>query len=640
MVNRVATARATYELLAKTLKVEAEVELLIGRTRPLDRDEYMRELTPKLESSTEPRVGDKPIVVVATQTIEVGADFDFHALFVEAASYASLKQRVGRLNRLGVRDEARGAIVLVTAEAEDDPLYGKTISATWSLLETHARDGLVDLGISTAPGPTKATEVEKPSTPQLSPSLLNLLVQTSPKPAVEPDVAELLHGFATQPPDVSVVWRDGLVGTDGELQADRAKELLRVLPPLATEAMSLPYATFRQWVARWGSKKPRKLVDGGDVEGEAQPESDREELDAWVVTVDSDEIRVEKAERVHPGALVVIPTTRGGADRFGWRPDDASPVSDLSLQAREQPRRERVLVWTREIADAWLQRAPQEAADDDTKPVLDALADPDASLSEARGSLNDWFAASAARLPPNVVELFEQVRDRRAEWLETGDQKWGVLLRDGRVTGADLVEGAELQRSVRVPLVDHLRKVGELAERFARGVGLPESLVAVLRVAGGTHDMGKADPRFQRRLSAEDGQLLAKSDTYDCKAPRGERHEVYSVAVLDQHPVLCEAVAEHRDLVRYLVGTHHGYGRGLHPTANDPGISFDAPYAGQMFSYVGRPAMYALGSGWADLFVSQNRTYGPWLLAYLEAILRLADHRRSELEIEECGGER
>ena len=50
--------------------------------------------------------------------------------------------------------------------------------------------------------------------------------------------------------------------------------------------------------------------------------------------------------------------------------------------------------------------------------------------------------------------------------------------------------------------------------------------------------------------------------------------------------------------------------------------------------------MYALGSGWANLFVSQNRTYGPWLLAYLEAILRLADHRRSELEIEECGGER
>lgn len=69
-------------------------------------------------------------MVVATQTIEVGADFDFHAMFVEAASYAALKQRVGRLNRLGVREAARGAVVLVRADAKADAIYGETINAT------------------------------------------------------------------------------------------------------------------------------------------------------------------------------------------------------------------------------------------------------------------------------------------------------------------------------------------------------------------------------------------------------------------------------------------------------------------------------------------------------------------------------
>ncbi len=258
VVNRVATARALHDALRKNLKDTAEVELLIGRVRALDRDRYLSALTPKLKSSSEPREGAKPIVVVATQTIEVGADFDFHALFVEAASYAAIKQRVGRLNRLGVRAAARGAIVLVRADAKADALYGETIDATWTLFERHARDGVVDLGIAHAPAPTKETAVHKPVTPELSPSLLSLLVQTNPRPAVEPDVAEYLHGFAMQVPDVTVIWREGLTDGSGVVDEGRAREILAVLPPLSVEAMSLPYSAFRQWAARWDAGTARK----------------------------------------------------------------------------------------------------------------------------------------------------------------------------------------------------------------------------------------------------------------------------------------------------------------------------------------------------------------------------------------------
>ena len=125
VVNRVATARAVHDALKKALKESAEVELLIGRVRPIDRDAHLSVLAPKLKASNAPRAGAKPVVVVATQTIEVGADFDFHALFSEAASFSAIKQRVGRLNRLGLRDGARGAVLLVRADAENDPIYGR-----------------------------------------------------------------------------------------------------------------------------------------------------------------------------------------------------------------------------------------------------------------------------------------------------------------------------------------------------------------------------------------------------------------------------------------------------------------------------------------------------------------------------------
>ena len=602
VVNRVATARALHELLRKQLKGAADVELLIGRVRPLDRDRFMRELAPRLKSSTSPRPGERPIVVVATQTIEVGADFDFHSLFLEAAGYSATKQRTGRLNRLGRRCAARGAIVLVRADKDTDPLYGATIGTTWELLQSHATDGVVDLGIDKAPPSSAETSPESPATPLLSPPLLALLVQTSPRPAVEPDVAEFLHGFSGQVPDVAVVWRDGLVDEHQGLLDDKAAEILRVLPPLSTEAMSVPYGAFRQWAARWEGDKRGKMDDEGDLEGDSRPsfEDERERIDGEVLVVTGEEITRRRADRVRPGDVVVVPASRGGCDASGWHPLSTATVPDLSLAARSSDlvststtpptrpsrrQREAVLVWTPEIAHAWL-----AGSTDTSRPALDALSDSYASLSDAREELVAWFDANEASLPAIVLETHRRLSSGRLEWLEDEKaERFGLLLREGRPTGEDLNGETELQRSVNVRLDEHLRTVGELAQAYARSVGLPDSLVIALGLAGSTHDLGKADPRFQQRLGAPDGTLLAKSVTYDTKVPRGERHEAYSVAVLDAHPDALQAAAEHRDLIRYLVGTHHGYGRAAHPQVQDAGVSFSVPHEGLDLAFNGRP---------------------------------------------------
>ena len=115
-------------------------------------------------------------------------------------------------------------------------------------------------------------------------------------------------------------------------------------------------------------------------------------------------------------------------------------------------------------------------------------------------------------------------------WKREGE-RIEIMLRESKAGPDDLVESASLQRTVRVLLRNHLQSVGELASVYAAGVGLTPSLIAALGAAGTAHDLGKADPRFQRAASPGSDELLAKSDEYDRSVPRGERHEAYSVAI-------------------------------------------------------------------------------------------------------------
>ena len=77
--------------------------------------------------------------MVATQAIEVGADFSFDLLITECAPIDSLRQRFGRLDRRGTYADGTGAaaeaIVLgVRSEMnakKPDPIYGDAAKETW-----------------------------------------------------------------------------------------------------------------------------------------------------------------------------------------------------------------------------------------------------------------------------------------------------------------------------------------------------------------------------------------------------------------------------------------------------------------------------------------------------------------------------
>lgn len=327
--NTVRNARAVFSAIGHDDKY-----LLTGRQRPLDREQILEGLLPRIESGAPPSA---PLIVVATQCIEAGADFDFDAMVSEACPIDALRQRLGRLDRLGNRGASRCILVRPT-RFDDLPPYGGASEAAWRWLETHAKSRnkrkVVELGAEgwTALGglvPEEARSARPERVTLLKPHLRQL-ARTSPRPTVESDIDLYLHGPDRDPGAVSLVWRREKLFED--VDASAATEILRILPPSAPEACEIPLWEARAWLV--GISPP---PDAGDVEGAAGPKNRRNNdpllgrvlrwdgWDAGATVIDVKNIRA--------GDVLVVAASRGGYDDFGWSPASGTPVDDLADDA-------------------------------------------------------------------------------------------------------------------------------------------------------------------------------------------------------------------------------------------------------------------------------------------------------------------
>jgi CRISPR-associated endonuclease/helicase Cas3 len=205
-----------------------------------------------------------------------------------------------------------------------------------------------------------------------------------------------------------------------------------------------------------------------------------------------------------------------------------------------------------------------------------------------------------------------------------------------------------------VTLQSHSRDVRDLAEAFARMLGFDDRIVADLRLAAWLHDVGKADPRFQRWLvggsevrAAMLGELLAKSSLppgsraerqlAQARAgyPHGYRHELLSLAMVERNTDIL-AQASDRDLVLHLVASHHGWCRPFAPLLDHPDdFEVTLEHDGVRLSGRTRHFKARLDGGVGGRFWLLTERYGWWGLAWLEAVMRLADHRASEAAAEQ-----
>lgn len=667
-VNRVATARKAYKLLAE--KHPERAVLLTGRMRPIDRDDTIAEqLKPLASTGSAERKLDQPVFVVATQTLEVGADLDFDVLVTECASLDALRQRFGRLNRMGRPIEARAAILIRADQSEnsdDDPVYGAALAKTWAwLAEEAGKNGEIDFGIRALskhlPKAGRLAELNAPTVnaPVMLPAHVDCWAQTSPEPEPSPDVALFLRGPERGAADVQVCWRAD-IDVETPEAGTASREALVFCPPAAAECMPVPIGTFKRWMAGEAADDDSADVEAtaeGEVEVRLESRGGKKRVVRWRGRNDIETI--DDPKTIKPGDVVVIPVQSGGWEYLGDIPckAGATPTLDWGDRAHCQIRAKAQLRLHPAVLSQW----PECAARDLLMGfATDAPAryeeDPDGIAEDLVGALKSvgdddsvpsWLRRIAAALADDsrlqrginlhpLAGLIVRGSRRLPAVEETADQFSDE-------------DDASASGTVRVPLFEHLPGVAAYARRFAAGCGLPAPLVEAIERAGLLHDLGKADPRFQALLRngnpwTGDILLAKSSDIPQGRAayqralraagyPEGGRHELLSVRLIENAPKLLPTDDALKNLVLHLVACHHGYCRPFAPVVFDERprqIRLD--FHGQTLIYSSDTGMERIDSGVADRFWYLVRQYGWWGLAWLEAILRLADHRRSEAE--------
>jgi len=674
VVNRVDLARQIFEKLGKTLGERGKVLLLTGRIRPLDRDRLLCEIKPLFTAPKRPDP-DPPIILVATQTVEAGADLDMDALVTEIAPLDSLRQRFGRLDRLGEKRDTRAVVLHPPGKPPKDPakerdnpwipivrIYGESPYATKEWLEK--LDDEPDFGIDgLAPvlekmGPKlELLLAPRARAPALLPPYVDLWATTSPAPAATPEPTLFLHG-----PDISagiqIAWR-----SDIDLADEGSANLsLGICPPSSLEAMPVPLWAARKWLRA-------ETVDTGvaDVPDRA-PESDRSPAIGRPCLKRSGERWIKAfADDLRPGDIVVVPSDFGGCDGFGWNPEHRGTVGDLGAEAHYHQRLKGALRVTRKtLANVLIGGTDEEAAIDASETWRDILAliqevGDDLDAERTRASLTE-----IDHLPTIWRSLLAAMKGRSVsiEFYDDDDRTKGFLLFAKRALPQKVLNGVDEGEAgddsvtdqhdswatgVRVELVDHLGHVETKARDLARLAGLDSGMTNLLALAGRMHDLGKADPRFQADLhgasalarlgllDAVPGPMLAKSDQGgrwrpgQRAAPENFRHEALSVALAQRHPAVKKLDEDDRDLVLWLVGTHHGYGRPFFPPSSDPAPDTETTLEIDdrgLFAKA-EEAPLRLDQGWFERAERLNRRFGPWELARLEAIVRLADHAAS-----------
>ncbi|HLG67310.1 MAG TPA: type I-U CRISPR-associated helicase/endonuclease Cas3 [Acidimicrobiales bacterium] len=656
--NTVALARATYRELARS-DPEADIVLLIGRCRGAERELVVKECLPRLQAVLERPPAPK-IIAVATQTIEVGADLDFDFLVTEAAPLDALLQRLGRLDRLGLRGRATAAVVRA-AGAADDPVYGRATSRTWSWLVEQcevppatkvknvvaALDGApaVELGPSAlgnllTPSVRRELAAEAPLSPVVLGPVLEAWARTAPAPEPDQPVAPYLHGIERPAAEVLVCWRAGLPSPSNDFEA--WEEELQSAPVLAEETVAVPV-----WEAR------RFLIGApagpvADIEGMPDPEEDlpdldeREPVSAVVLTPDGEVVAADR-HSLQPGMTLVLPSEVGGHDRWGWTGETGEPVTDVADVVAHARGRLRLRWRPSVVGIEELPRLPDGDADDPAEGLAQALSELQEAAPELRAGVAQIVGELAGSRGTRVVELPDRWKILDAPGGQALDP---AISDDDEVSTSGSSEPVSLRR--------HLWDVAGLAEEQARLIGLPPPLVHAVELAGRAHDLGKADPRFQAMLHGGDAlralaasEPLAKSgmDPTDREAfrrarrrsgwPKGMRHEAISAALLAElrvtYPELFRDVDV--DLVRHLVQSHHGHARPLLPPVVDEApedVTFGLPLPSGPDAVAKVPSDRDLVD-WEgpSRFALLGRRYGLWGLALLEAIVRMADMEAS-----------
>jgi len=447
-----------------------------------------------------------------------------------------------------------------------------------------------------------ATTAE-PLRPELTRPLVDAWSMTSlDEHPGRPEVDPWLRGFRPDdPPQTTVVWRRHLpVRADGTFDAKAAKRFFEAAPPHASEQLETETYLVLDW-----------LIERAATVSEAKGE---ESLDAKHVAV-------------------IALGTRGELN--GWR-----TLSEIAAakrknknenkeakKAREQEVKEleKLLVGATLVIDARLGGLADGLLSEKTNTTAEAADD---------GSTTWLTRPDVADVPVTgfrIRALGASESDESA-WRTTPGAGWVrrylfvTKVLDGEPSAALVIDGwagdatteeerAEADRPQQ--LDEHQSWAEDCARQIAQRLGIEKDpRTELLALAARLHDEGKRAARWQRAFKAPvDGRPYAKTrGPIDFDLLDGYRHELGSLPYVEAHEKFKTLSPDDQDFVLHLIAAHHGFAR---PVIGTSGCE-DAP---------------SITDEWARAvalrFAKLSRRWGPWGLAWWEALLRSADQTAS-----------
>ena len=375
------------------------------------------------------------------------------------------------------------------------------------------------------------------------------------------------------------------------------------------------------------------------------------------------ELPEKRQQALYPYEAAHVIRRRTAEELFDTTPDLTDADIDISLYIREDDEHDVQVFWRAWSGDDPNQPKPQPA------PARDELC-PAALTRETRDWLKEqscwrWsFLEGRWQRADNIVpgQIYLLPTDAGGYSPEKGFDPRAAEVVDVLDISGQAPEGNDddpysSERKIWQTIAAHTNQVVEELERILAALGtlFTEGEVADLRRAARWHDWGKASEVFQKALTAKAapdfplpdalhrwGKSGGRSERY---ARPGFRHELASA--------LGMLALGHPDLSCYLVAAHHGkvrvsirslpnekpapngrrFARGVWEGDSLPEVKLGGGVIAPAVTLPLAPMELGLSAdgqpSWAERVLNLLEHYGPYRLAYLEALLCAADRRAS-----------
>lgn len=567
-----------------------EPELFVGARRVKERvhaEQKLRSLG--FLAGTDTKI-DRPAFLIATSAGEVGVDLDADHMVCDLVPWERMVQRLGRVNRLGHGD---AEVVLVRKkdeprpkrpdEPKQDEIQAMIAWRTLQLLDELPKGN----GSDVSPGALRNLKVRAEldtklrdkihaatTPPPLYPALTRALVDawsmtSLKKHTGRPEVAHWLRGWVEDDPQTAVVWRRFLpVRTEGGAASSKeVEEFFEATPPHLSEKLET-----ESWrVADWISKRATTWM-------EREPEA--RDIVAFVLDPD-------------------------GTLRRRYKIDELAAIrKDKDLEKRLI----KELVGATLVADTQLGGLSKDGLLNDDADATDICTADDGG---------DWLMDMDVGFQIRKVRTGETTEDlsRVAYEFATRRSAEGEAL-ERLLIVTDKTEESRAESKHAQLLEEHQSWAQCHARRIAQEVGLTGHYAEALAIAALLHDEGKKVRRWQLAFNAPRNGIYAKTAGPFVAAWLGRyRHEFGSLPYADGNEEFERLPDELKDLVLHLIAAHHGRAR---PTIEIEGCE-DAP-----------SLLETRARDVALRFARLQKQWGPWGLAWWEALLRAADQRASK----------